>query len=190
MSKFQPKPIYGVYLKSMLTKKVALTINQVGKNIKRNLEQTISKGSEGKCIAEGFIKPNSIKVLTYSSGTINNDMIEFETVFECMVCHPVEGMNIECIVKTLTKAGIHAEVVDNDGVVPLTIFVLRDHQYQDKAFNAVKENAKITVRVIGIRYELDDPYICVTGRLIEAPRQEFGQVNQRPLRPPISILED
>jgi DNA-directed RNA polymerase subunit E'/Rpb7 len=189
MIKTAQKPIYGVYLKSMLTKKVALKITQVGKNIKRNLENVISKSTEGKCVAEGFIKPNSVKVLSYSSGNINGDIVEFETVFECMICHPVEGMNIECEVKTLTKAGIHAEVIDNDGIVPLTIFVARDHQFQDRLFNSAKENMKITIRVIGIRYELDDPYICVIGKLIETDRKEQGNT-QRAVRPPISILED
>jgi DNA-directed RNA polymerase subunit E'/Rpb7 len=163
----QKPQIFGVYMKSMLTKRVTLSINQVGKNVKRNLENMISKSTEGRCIAEGFIKPNSVKVLTYSSGDIAGDQINFETVFECMICHPVEGMNIECSVKTVTKAGIHAEVVDNDGITPLTIFVARDHQFNDRSFGAVKENMKITVRVIGIRFELNDPYICVIAKLID-----------------------
>jgi DNA-directed RNA polymerase subunit E'/Rpb7 len=168
MAKTNQKPqVYGVYMKSMLTKRIILSINQVGKNIKRNLENTISKSTEGRCIAEGFIKPNSVKVLTYSSGDIAGDQISFETVFECMICHPVEGMLIECTVKTITKAGIHAEVAETDGIVPLTIFVARDHQYNDRLFGAAKENTKVTVRVIGIRFELNDPYICVIAKLVD-----------------------
>jgi len=159
--------IFGVYFKSMLTQKTILSINEVGKNIKRNLESSISKKIEGRCIAEGFIKPNSVKVLTYSCGQVNGDLIEFETVFECMISHPVEGMNVECQTKTITKAGIHAEVIDNDGTVPLTVFVARDHQFTDKYFGTIKENMKITVQVIGIRYELNDPYICVIGKVKE-----------------------
>jgi hypothetical protein len=163
----QKPQVYGVYMKSMLTKRITLSINQVGKNIKRNLENMISKSTEGRCIAEGFIKPNSVKVLTYSSGDIAGDQISFETVFECMICHPVEGMLIECTVKTITKAGIHAEVAEVDGIVPLTIFVARDHQYNDRLFGQAKENMKVTVRVIGIRFELNDPYICVIAKLTE-----------------------
>jgi len=184
MATFQKKPkVFGVYMKSMLTKRVTLSINQVGKNIKRNLENMISKSTEGRCIAEGFIKPNSVKVLTYSSGDIGGDQIHFETVFECMICHPVEGMNIECTVKTVTKAGIHAEVTDDDGIVPLTIFVARDHQYTDKIFGTAKENMKITVRVIGIRFELNDPYICVIAKMIDNATQ--GEQKR-----PIQIQED
>lgn len=158
--------IYGVYTKSLLNMKVALSINEVGQNIKQNLERMISKRTEGKCIAEGFIRPNSIQIISYSSGVVNNDIIEFQTVFECMICYPVEGMLMECDTKTITKAGIHAEVSDEDGNMPVTVFISRDHHFTDKYFSTIKENAKITIRVIGVRFELNDPYICVIGALV------------------------
>jgi len=165
----QPK-IYGVYLMSMLTMKVSLSINEVGKNIKQNLERIISKKTEGKCIAEGFIQPNSVKILSYSSGNVNNEKIEFQTVYECMVCYPVEGQLVECQVKTITKAGIHAESIDDTGVVPITAFIARDHHNTDQYFATITENDKVIVRVVGVRFELNDPYICVIGKLMEKQR--------------------
>jgi len=186
--KTQEQKIFGVYIKSLLTKKIILSITEIGKNVKRNLETTISKSIEGKCITEGFIKPNSVRVISYSSGAVNGDNVEFQTVFECMICHPVEGMLIECESKTITKAGIHAEVIDDNGIVPVTVFIARDHHFTDKNFNNIKENVKITVRVIGIRYELNDPYICVIGKLVEPQKNTQQQYRQN--KPAISILED
>jgi DNA-directed RNA polymerase subunit E'/Rpb7 len=159
--------IYGVYISSMLTQKVILSINEVGKNTKQNLERMISKMSQGRCIKEGFIQPGSVRIMTYSCGTVNGEKIEFQVVYECMICNPVEGMLIECIVKTITKAGIHAEVVDKNGNVPIVAFIARDHHYKDKTFSDIKENMKIVTRVIGIRYELNDSYICIIGKLVE-----------------------
>ena len=166
------RKIYGVYLQSVLTMKVIVPITNVGKNMKQNLEKIISKKTEGKCIAEGFIKPSSVKVIRYSSGTINNENVEFQTVFECLVCHPVEGMLIECDTKTITKAGIHAEVTDENGIVPITVFIARDHHFTDRHFAEIKENMKILVRVIGVRFELNDPYICVIGKYLEKKGDE------------------
>jgi DNA-directed RNA polymerase subunit E'/Rpb7 len=166
------RKIYGVYLQSVLTMKVIVPITSVGKNMKQNLEKIISKKTEGKCIAEGFIRPNSVKVIRYSSGNINNENIEFQTVFECMICHPVEGMLIECDTKTITKAGIHAEVTDENGTVPITVFVARDHHFTDRKFAEIKENMKIIVRVVGVRFELNDPYICVIGKYIDRKTDE------------------
>ena len=71
----QKRQIYGVYIKSLLNMKVVLSITEVGKNIKQNLERMISKKTEGRCIAEGFIRPGSISVISYSSGTVNNEKL-------------------------------------------------------------------------------------------------------------------
>jgi DNA-directed RNA polymerase subunit E'/Rpb7 len=159
--------IYGVYIRSMLTTKLAVPITAIGKNIKQNLEKVISQRAEGKCIPEGFVKPDSINILTYSSGNVMGQNVEFCTTYECLICNPVEGMIIDCMTKTITKAGIHAEVVDEKGNVPITIFVARDHHYKNTYFNDIKENEKIQVRVIGVRYELNDTYISVIAKLIE-----------------------
>ncbi len=161
------KKIYGVYIPSVLDQKVLLSITEIGKNIKQNLENAISERSEGKCIKEGFIKPGSIRVIKYSNGVVNNEYVEFQTTFECMICNPVENMDIDCKVKTITKAGIHAEVIDDKGVIPVTIFVARDHHLKDTTFSSVTENDNIRTSVIGVRYELNDPYIVVIARLIK-----------------------
>jgi len=161
------KAIYGVYIKSLLTKKVIVNINEIGQNVKQILENKVTTVLEGKCIAEGFIKPNSVKIISYSSGNVNGENIEYIVVFDCMICHPVEGMLVECTSKTITKAGIHAQVIDTNGVMPLTIFIARDHHNKDNHFNSIKENMQIMVKVIGIRYELNDPYICAIGKLLQ-----------------------
>jgi len=155
----------GVYSNELLTRKVFLTMDQVGQNIKQNLERSISHTIEGKCTQDGYIKPNSVRVNTYSAGIVNNEKVEFQTVFECMVCHPVEDMVIDCKVKTLTKAGIHGEVIDNEGNIPVTVFIARDHHFTNKLFGTIEENSVITTKIIGIRFELNDPYICAIGTL-------------------------
>ena len=184
----EKQKIYGVYTQSMLTMKVSLSIKEVGKNMKQNLEKKISKTTEGKCIMQGFIRPGSVKIVSYSSGVVNNENIEFQTAFECMICYPMEGMLIECQTKSITKAGIHAEVVDTDGTVPLIVFVSRDHHYKEKEFSNVKENMKITIRVIGVRFELNDPYISVIGKLIGSTDNQ--QTFQNKPKPRINIHDE
>jgi DNA-directed RNA polymerase subunit E'/Rpb7 len=161
------KKIYGVFSPAILTHKVMLSITEVGKTVKQNLERDISYRVTGKCIAEGIVKPNSVRIINYSSGSVRGDRVEFQVMFECMVCNPVEGMLIECTTKTITKAGIHAEVVDEDGSVPVTVFIARDHHFTDKNFANVVENDKLVANVIGSRFELNDPYICVIAKLLE-----------------------
>ena len=60
----------GVYMVNLLTRKIHLNFNNVGKNLKESLEKKIRKEIEGKCSIEGFIKPNSTKIVSYSSGIL------------------------------------------------------------------------------------------------------------------------
>jgi len=159
------RKVFGVYMKSILDTKVCLAITEIGKNVKQNLENRILVKISGKCINEGYIKPGSVKIVNYSSGNVQSDVVQFHVVFECMVCLPVEGMLIECKCKTVTKAGIHAQVVDEAGNMPVTVFVAKDHHHLDNRFLSVKEGDTLTVKVIGIRFELNDTYICAIAKL-------------------------
>jgi len=180
-----PKKRYGPYIKSLLHMKVFLKITEIGRNIKQNLEAIISAKIEGKCTVEGFIRPDSVNVIQYSSGKVNGEFVEYQTMYECMVCHPVEGMELECVTKTITKAGIHAEVADQEGNIPITIFISRDHHISNHQFGLVKENSRLLVKIIGVRFELNDPYICAIGKLLEKKEDvQFGQKKR------ITILEE
>ena len=159
---------YGVYVRSMLNMKIALKITEVGKNVARNLEKLIISNTEGKCIPEGYIRSNSVKVMAYSSGKIKDDHIEFEVVYECLLCYPVVDMIVDCLVTNVTHAGIHSHVKDTDSDnIPITVFIARDHNNTSKAFNAVKEGAKVEARIIGVRFELNDPSITAIAILEE-----------------------
>ena len=159
---------YGVYIRSVLQMNIALSIVEIGKNLTQNLENVIRLKTEGKCIAEGFIRPNSVRVLNYSSGLIKDDHVQFQTTYECMVCYPVKDMIVSCTVSEVTKAGIHAYVKDADSDnVPITVFVARDHHNTNKYFNSIKEKETIEARIIGVRFELNDPSITTLAAIVE-----------------------
>ena len=167
--------ITSIYSRCLITRKIVLPITCIGKTIKEIIEENIKSNFEGKCLVEGFIKPNSTKIITYSSGIIyRGSSVSFEVVFECEVCFPVEGMLISCFAKNITKAGIRAESA-NDVPTPVVVFIAKDHHYNISYFNEIKEGDKINVRVIGQRFELYDKYISVIGELVKPNvEKEFG----------------
>lgn len=183
-----PAPVNDkVFSRSVMEMKVLLHIREVGKTLKQNLQRKIVAKIEGKCVSQGFIRPNSVNILNYSSGNVNGEYVEFICVYECMVCYPVEGMRVQCKVKNITLAGIHAEV-DVDGVVPLTIFVARDHNYNNRMFSTVQVDAMIEAKIIGIRFELNDPYICAIASLVDnGSERRFGVNTNNATKPKINI---
>ena len=169
----------GIYSQAVITRRVTVKMNNVGRTLKQNLEKLIASEIEGKCIVEGFIKPQSTRLLTYNSGLIKNGEIVFDVVFECLTCCPVEGMLIDCVAKNITKAGIRAEI-DAD-ISPVVVFVARDHNHLSDYFGSISENDTIKVRVIGQRYELNDKYVSIIAQIVEQKEQpELRRLKQKP----------
>jgi DNA-directed RNA polymerase subunit E'/Rpb7 len=165
--------IETIYSRGLITRSVVLPIKAIGKNITENIEENIKANFEGKCIVEGFIKPNSTTIISHSSGLIvRGSNVAFEVVFECEICFPVEGMLISCLAKNITKAGIKAES-DIDVPSPVVVFIARDHHFNVDYFSDIKEGDKITVKVIGQRFELNDKFISVIGELVKPKVRDF-----------------
>jgi DNA-directed RNA polymerase subunit E'/Rpb7 len=161
-----------IFMRSLLTQKIVLSFNEINNNIYNILEAKIKSFNENKCIKEGFIKNNSVKLLTYSSGELFGNKVLFECVFECLITNPVESMLINCVAKSLTKVGVRAELVLDDGSSPYIIFIARDHHYNNEMFSQIKENDILQVRILGQRYELNDKFISVIAELISINNYE------------------
>ena len=155
-----------VYIRSLLTQKTVLKYDEVNADLFNILEMKIKKLNEGKCVKEGYVKNNSVKLLTYSSGELFDNKILFECVFECLITNPVESTLIYCITKSITKVGVRAELIVDDEVSPYIVFIARDHHYDNESFSHIKENDIIQVRILGQRYELNDKYISIIAELI------------------------
>ena len=177
----QKKPVKkrgkSLWMKNVLTRTIILPFKSVGGNIiqiiKKKLEQTLYN----KCCPEGYIKHGSINILTYSSGEVKANNVCFSVMFECLICRPVEGQVIK--VKDITKAGIRALLPNEDKT--LMIFIARDHHYNSVEFSKVKVEDDITIKVIGIRYELNDESISVLGEL---------RVKKRKPKTKVTIVEE
>ena len=163
--KIRKKKSVGIYMKNVLTRKVFVEFASLGNNIIENILQILKINYQGKCSKEGFIKSESIRVINYSSGVVNGNNVVFDVVFECMVCKPVEGMLFKCSVMNITKAGIRAEIKERES--PVVVFVARDHHYKNENFSKIQQGDDITVKVIGVRFELNDEYISIIAELVK-----------------------
>ena len=154
----------GLWMRNVLTRKVKCPFNQIGGNMRELIMAMLEEDLYNKCTKEGYIKKKSIKILSYSSGLVDGNEVIVDVMFECDICHPVEGQLIKCRAKNITRAGIRATYVKEEKS-PVTIFIARDHHYNNEYFTKIKEEQDIVIRVIGIRYELNDETISVLGEL-------------------------
>lgn len=168
---FRKKTIEGIYQKSLITRNIVLKMNAIGQNLTEIIESHVSVKFSGKCIVEGFVEPNSISIVSYSSGLISGgDNVLFEVIFQCNICYPVEGMILNCVVRNITKAGIRGESADNiSSPSPFIIFIAKDHHVMNEAFSKITQEGQLfNARVIGQRFELNDKYISIIGELVKS----------------------
>ena len=89
----EKKYMVGIYAFTMLTRKISLSFSEVGSNLFINITKKLQDELEGKCTVEGFIKPETINVVTVSAGRLYSDLVEYGVTFECYIYCPDEGMS-------------------------------------------------------------------------------------------------
>ena len=177
----------NVYNSATLTRSICIPMRTIASGLDSRINSILGSQLEGKCCADGFIQPSSIKLISYSSGNIHEDVVEYQTVFECMIANPVEGQVIACVVENVTKAGIKCRI--DMETSPLVVFVARDHHFMNTYFSSITEGDHVMVKVIGQRYELNDPYISVIATLIESKASNEHKKKHRQSKQPKIVLE-
>lgn len=155
----------SIYIKNMLQREVILPFNVISSNMKQNILNELKTNLEGKCSTEGYIKNDSIQIVSYSAGSLSSSNASFHVNFECFVCKPVVGMQIKCLVENSTKAGIRG--VFDSSEKPVTVYIAREQHTNNEEFRKTQENDYILIKVIGIRYQINDDSVSVLGELIK-----------------------
>lgn len=165
-----------IFTPSVITMTIHMPIAHVGKRLTEHMLGHVVRRCEGLCIEEGYVKSGSAKILSHSCGRAYGDTVMYKATVECLICYPVEGMLVSCYAKDITRAGIRAElyaseVAEHDTPslsksTPLMIFIARDHHYNSSDINSVLKGDQIEVKIIGVRFELNDPFISVIAEYV------------------------
>jgi len=149
----------NLYISSMITEDIRVAFEDCGNNMESYFLEYAKDRIEGRCRNEGFIRNGSAKIVSYTSGIIHSNQVQFRVLYLFDVCFPYEGMVVECTVKSVSKIGIRATMSEP---TPMVVYVLREHN----AFLDYKINSKIYVKIMGHRFEHNDPFISVFGELV------------------------
>lgn len=168
----------GIYMLQIIHRKISVDFTMVGSNISEVLQKKLIENLEGKCAIEGFIKNNSIRIINYSAGIIKSNKVIFDVIFECLICSPVEGMKFKIKVENITKAGIRGSAGGKNS--PVDVFIARDHHYKHDYFNKVQEGNLIMIRVLGQRFEINDPKISVIAEMVKTRKTVVNIKSKKP----------
>lgn len=174
----------NIYNAEILNFKVKFKFNDLTQNLNEKFIQYAKKNIMGKCHKEGYISNNHVRIIDYSSALLDGHNVYFNVNYEFMVCYPYEGMVLSCKIQNITKIGVKGVLSEDDNENPIIVFASRIHNesilsdvdemdeennedIDRNKINAIKINNIMKVKVIGFRFEINDPYLSVLGEIIK-----------------------
>jgi DNA-directed RNA polymerase subunit E'/Rpb7 len=152
----------NIYFNNIVKKKIIVNPKHMG-NIDNYIESYLKTNYEGKCIAEGYVKPETIKIVRRSIGAITGSRfsgdITYMIEYSAEICNPVIGNVIECKVKNINKLGL----LCNNG--PITVIVGKKFHDNLEDINKIKEGDSINVEIIAKKIQLNKEEIQVVGKI-------------------------
>lgn len=165
-----------------ISTKIKSSLSVEPKDLHSNLDKKIVKkiklDVEGKCIKNGYVRKNSVKLVKRSLGQsltshFNGNVI-FHVEYLVDLCNPLEGAKIECSVINSNKMGVLAEIIGVDDS-PLNILLAKQHHIDNLEFEDLKERDIINIRVLGKRYEFGDSQITIIGLLESEYLKQYNE---------------
>ena len=157
-----------LFTEALIEKRVHLLVHQITDKMESHLIRHLKERYANRCINEGFVLPSSIQMKNYSCGKITSQGVHIVVTFLCKVCNPATGIEVDCTVMDITKAGVHAVfTIPQEGVTPLSIYVLRDHDSRSEHFEKLQKGETVRLRILGTRFELDDPMIQAVAEFVK-----------------------
>ena len=153
----------NIYFNCVLNKKIIVESKYLNENINNYIENYLKNNTEGICIDEGYIKPESTKIIKKSIGMLlcsnfTGD-ITYEVLYTASVCNPVIGNIIECKIKFVNKLGL----LGTAG--PLSIIIGKQFHISDNKLNKIKEGDIVKIEVIAKKFSLNDKEIKIIAKL-------------------------
>ena len=164
----------NIYNEVIINKSVIITPDMINKNLNENIYNNLIKKYENKCLDDGFVLKDSIKIIKKSIGFIIqnkfNGNIIYHLLFSCKICNPQKNMIIDCKIKNINKLGLLAI----NG--PLVIIIPNELNNNKNKFNNLKINDTIKIVVLEKKFKINDTNISVVGKIYN--KNEYEKSNK------------
>ena len=159
----------SIYFENEQRYTTAINSSDLSNNIDTVLKDKIISEIEGRCVNDGYIKKDSVRLIKRSIGKLMmsqfNGNIIYNIIYTAKVCNPHEGDIVKCRVENINKMGIMAYIDDDDS--PMSILLAKQHHQDNESFSKLQEKDEIYIKIIGKRFEFGDNKISVIGILNE-----------------------
>jgi DNA-directed RNA polymerase subunit E'/Rpb7 len=130
------------------------------------LAMQLKKKMEGKCSPQGFVRENSLQLLSRSlgqtkAGTFTGDFL-FRCKLRCDVLYPAVGDFVDVDVLKINKMGAYAAFEDS-----LRVLMPRDLHLGSSEFDSLAVGDRIRIKILKTRFQSHDAFIMAVGTFEE-----------------------
>jgi DNA-directed RNA polymerase subunit E'/Rpb7 len=184
-----------MYNSVYLDERVALTPIEISsissaESIGEMLTKKLREKHEGKCNANGYVKPGSLSILARSMGVAENGRFTGNLLYDCKikcdVFYPIGGAEIEATVIKVNKMGAYVHYDE-----AIRILLPRDLHVGNVEFDSIEEDKVVRVRLERSRFQTNDSYIMgvgvLLGRVMPTPTTRRSKKNSAKKTPTATL---
>lgn len=173
----------GVETLAIFEEKVALTPRDLANqklNVQGFLSAKLAEKMEGKCSLHGWVLPNSVKVLSRSTGYVEKGRFTGDIVFhvqaQASVLNPPSGSHLICEVVGNNMMGMYVtyrvdkketnyktKITSTTRSDAIKVILPRDLHIGDEAFSKVQIGDRVRVEIKKSRFQVNDKFILSVG---------------------------
>lgn len=165
-----------VFNKTLCKENIKIKSEYITKNYKTNIEQILKLKIGGICSKHGYIKNDSIEIYKIALGecerALSSGNVEFPVYFYADVCNPAIGSFVTAVIANINRFGILAEsgyILNNKYITVLEIIIPKNsiNINSDVDIELLKIGDKLTVEIVGKKFELNETRMGSIGRVIK-----------------------
>ena len=183
-----------MYKAVFLEERVSLSPNDISKkdgagDLNELLLNRLKNKIEARCIASGYVKPDSLEVLHRSMGMAENGRFTGNYIFylklRCKVFHPETGTPVDCKVLKVNKMGAYV-VLDE----AMRVLLPRDLHIGNTEFDSLKPDDYVSIQILRSRFQTNDAFISAVGMFVSRSKKAVAVAEEETGGPKLVVAEN
>jgi DNA-directed RNA polymerase subunit E'/Rpb7 len=170
----------NLFTKITIKTTLSLTAKEMNNKIDNTLVRKIRDNVEGKCMKSGYIRPDSVEIVSRSLGMANQSQFNGSHIFTIEyvadICMPVEGDIIKCVATVINRCGIILKAMDISPS-PVDVLLAKEHHINSDEFNKLVVGDKVYIKVFGKRFNVNEAHISVIGLL--STKKDYDKLTEQ-----------
>jgi len=159
-----------IYKNIILKENINLTPRDINYNIDEILKKKLADKVEGRCIKEGYVKPDSVEIISRTLGHLINSnfsgTINYVIKYSADVCVLSKNQIVTCEVFSTDKSSKICYIGDPKSS-PVEIYLNKQHHINNLAYNNLEPEDIIKVKIAAIVYEFKYDQMVAIAELVE-----------------------